>query len=174
MGMFYTNFVAFGGDPDSALAVMRERRCRGYVTPVISGAVTVFDAGSDSQDTDILERLGADLSEKLKVPVLAVLNHDDDHLLLWIFRNGRQVAHYGSFVHAFVFASSLSRVRGGFLAYPLIVGVLGWPTFIFQSLRHTLLAWLLDLPRCSVGSGFEYISRGEIPRGLRVDDLTEV
>jgi hypothetical protein len=107
MGTFYTNFVAFGADQDAALMCMRELRCRGYVTPSISGAVTIYDAESDSQDTRVLERMGSDLSGKLKVPVLAVLNHDDDHLLLWLFRNGRQIAHYSSFVHAFVFAVSL-------------------------------------------------------------------
>lgn len=174
MGNFYTNFVVFGAAPDSAVSAMRELRRRGYVTASFCGAVTIYDAESDEQDTDVIERLGADLSERLKLPVLAALNHDDDHLLLWLFRDGRAPSRYSSILHAFTFAGSLSRVRGGILSYPLIVSVLAWPVFILQVLRHLLLATLLDLPRCSVASGFKCISRGQMPRGIQDGDLVEV
>lgn len=174
MGNFYTNFVAFGATQDSALNAMRELRRKGYVAPSISGAVTIYDADSDIQDINIIECLGADLSEKLKLPILAALNHDDDHLLLWLFKDGQQESQYSSILHAGSFGLSLSRVRGGLLAYPLVWGVLAWPIFIFQVMRHHLLAWFLNLPMCSVGFGFEYISAGEIPPEISEDDLVKV
>lgn len=174
MGSFYTNFLALGASSDAALAALRGLKRRGYVVNAIRGVVTIYDAQCDEQDKQEIEYLGGQLSTKLQAPVLGILNHDDSHLLLWQFRSGACVRRYSSFLHGPAFAASLSRARGGFLYFPIVAGVLSWPVVIFQTLRHLALTWVLDLPPCSVGAGYRYIERGEIPHSLTREDLIAI
>lgn len=171
MGNFYTNFTVLGADCDETLAVLKELRRRAYVVQGASGIVIVYDEDSDEQDVREIEQLGALMSARLEAPVVACLNHDDDHLLLWLFEDEKKTASYESCLDAPVFAWSLSRVRGGLFAYPLILGVLGWPIVLFQFLRHKALVSLLSLPTFAVGYGYTYLARGEVPSGLSSDDI---
>lgn len=72
---------------------------------------------------------------------------------------------------ALSFGWSVSRVSGGLLSYPFVAAVLAWPTFLFQSLRHSLLARAIALPSCSVGFGYTYLSRGEVPPDTREEEI---
>lgn len=174
MGSFYTNFLALGADSEAALTALRGLKRRGYVANAIRGVVTIYDAQCDEQDTQEIEYLGGQLSAKLQTPVLGILNHDDSHLMLWLFRGGKCIRRYSSFVHGPAFAVSLSRVHGGFPYFPIVAGVLSWPVVIFQTLRHLALTWVLDLPPCSVSAGYRYIERGEIPHSLTQEDLIAI
>ena len=171
MGNFYTNFTVFGASSEEVLAVTRELRRTAYVMQSVAGASVLFDSVSDEQDVDEIERLGALLSGRLGSPVLACLNHDDDHLLLWVFREEKKEGFYQSCIDAPRFAWALARIRGGMLSYPFIVAVLGWPIVLFAHLRHSALASLLSLPKIAVGYGYNSLSRGEIPIGHSKDEI---
>ncbi len=173
MGNFYTNFTIFGRDAATVLAAARELGRTAYVVDSPKNATVFFDKLCDDQDTDEIERLGANLSERLSAPVLASLNHDDDHLLLWIFNGGKRAAYHSCF-DAADFAWALSRIRGGVAVYPFLFVVLSWPVVIFQIFRHGMLRALLALPPASVGFGYTYLHRGELPPGISGEDLKSV
>ena len=171
MGAFYTNLILFGVTSSEVVGACRELRREAFVIATAGSKVVVFDEACDSQDTDEIESFGCALSERLSCEIVGVLNHDDDHLLLWRFSVGEVAARYSSIVDGVSFSWSISRVSGGFLAYPFIAAVLSWPTFIFQTMRHSLLARIAALPSCSVGFGHTYLSRGEIPPDTREDEI---
>ncbi len=171
VGNFYTNFTIVGADSEEALGAVKALRRRAYVISSKLGATVIYDQECDEQNVHEIVTLGGQLAEEFGAPVIGVLNHDDDHLLIWVFRPGRDVVAYGSWIDAPGFAWTLSRAKGGVLAYPLIVGVLGWPIVVFQFLRHKALVALLSLPPCAVGFGYTYLSRGEIPPGCSVEDV---
>lgn len=173
MGNFYTNFEIFGGEADDVLRVAKELRRRALVIVDQNGDLLLFDAACDDQDVEEIERLGSRLAERLQTPILACLNHDDDHLWLWLFHAG-QVYRYQSVLHGPAFAWHLSKVRGGLGAYPLMAAVLTWPTFIFQVIRHTLLSKVAGLSATSPGCGYNYLSQGELPAGLNQAEILRV
>jgi hypothetical protein len=170
MGSFYTNFDVVRGDSTEVLRVAKQLGRRAYVISDKNGDTLLFDADCDEQDVAEIERLGAELSGRLSLPVVASLNHDDDHLLLWLFHSGR-VARYESCFHAPAFGWALSRVVGGVVSYPFIVAVLAWRVFIFQMFRHLLLTKVTGLSPLCAGLGYTYLSRGERPPGCTDDDI---
>ena len=174
MGNFYTNFTVLGADRDETAVLVKKLRRRAFVIQGSERITVVFDEDSDEQDVDDIEQLGMALSEGLGAAVIGCLNHDDDHLLFWLFEGGEQRSRYESWLDAPRFAWSLSRVRGGLLAYPLILGILGWPVILFQFWRHRAVVSLLSLPSPSVGYGYTYLARGEVPAGLSEDDIKRV
>jgi hypothetical protein len=170
MGNFYTNFEVFGGDASDVLRVAKELRRRAYVVSDENGDTLLFDAICDDQDVDEIERLGTQLVDRLQRPILASLNHDDDHLWLWLFHSDN-VTRYKSLPQAFVFGWKLSRIRGGMLCFPLISAVLAFPTFIFQVIRHSLLIKVTGLSPICAGLGYTNLSEGEWPLGLTEDEI---
>src|SRR5258705_10901062 len=110
MGNFYTNFVIVNTDTADVLRVAKELGRRAYVVRDREGDTLLFDADCDEQDITEIERLGTALADRLHSPVLGSLNHDDDHLLLWLFRSGH-VTRYESCLQGFAFSWQLSRVR---------------------------------------------------------------
>jgi hypothetical protein len=173
MGNFYTNFEIFGGETDDVLRVAKELRRRAFAIVDQYGNQLLFDAACDDQDVEEIERLGSRMAERLQTPILACLNHDDDHLWLWLFRDGR-VDRYQTVLHGPAFAWRLSRIRGGLSAFPLMAAILTWPTFIFQVIRHTLLNKVASLSPLSPGLGYNYLSQGELPPGLTADEIRRV
>lgn len=171
MGNFYTNFTILGADRDEVLAVAAELNRETLVLQSGPRITMLFDEKCDQQHVSEIEFLGQALSTRLAAAVIASLNHDDDHLLLWVFWDEKQQGFYQSIADAPDFAWTLSRVRGGVLAYPFIVLVLGWPIVLFQILRHKALVALLGLPPLSAGFGYTYLSQAEeIPPGDSDDD----
>lgn len=170
MGNFYTNFEIVGGSSSEVLQVAKELGLRAFVISDKNGDVLLFDADCDEQDVAEIERLGGQLADKLHLPVLASLNHDDDHLLLWLFHSGR-VSRYESCLQAFGFGWELSKFRGGFFSYPFIAAVLAWPIFIFAVFRHLLLVKVTGLSPICAGLGYRYLSRGDRPPGFTEDDI---
>ena len=171
MGNFYTNFTVVGVERAEVLAAVKELRRRAFLIEGHSGDTVVFDQECDEQHVADIEALGRELSKALSTPVIGALNHDDDHLLLWVFRDGEKERSYESWTDAPRFAWGLSQIRGGFLAYPLIVLVLGWPAVLFQTLRHRAFVSLLSLPKSAVGFGYDYLARGELPEGHVAEDI---
>jgi hypothetical protein len=173
MGNFYTNFTIFDADIEEVTAAAKELKREAYILKS-GNDVVVFDRDCDEQDVEEIEMLGTALSKKLGVRILACLNHDDDHLLLWVFEGKNRRESYQSILDAPRFAWALSKFRGGFLTYPFVFAVLAWPIFIFQVFRHQALKKLLLLPSSSVGLGYAYLSKGEIPPNLPAEDIRQI
>jgi hypothetical protein len=163
MGNFYSNFVVLDSKAEEVLAATEEMKREAYVIGMPDKMTVVCDERCDTQDTVEIERLGAALSGRFNRPVFGAMNHDDDHLLLWLFHRGA-IARYESCADAFRFAWKVSRVRGGVLIYPLLVFALAWPIVIFQVFRHWMVAAVLALPPQTVGYGYDYIERGDFPQ----------
>jgi hypothetical protein len=159
MGNFYTNFTIVGGNSNELLRVAKDLGRTAFVISDEKGDALLFDADCDEQNVAEIERLGGELAKRLSQPVLASMNHDDDHLFLWIFQADR-IYRYESCFQAFAFGWSLARVRGGFLSYPFIVAVLAWPLFIVQVFRHVLLMKFVGFSPISAGFGYTYLARG--------------
>jgi len=152
------------------LRVAKELGRRAFVISDKNGDTLLFDSDCDEQNVAEIEQLGGELADRLHLPVLASLNHDDDHLLLWLFDSGH-VTRYESCMQAFAFGWALSRVRGGLLSYPFIAAVLAWPIFIFQVFRHLLLVKVTGLSPICAGLGYTYLSDGVRPPGFTDDDI---
>src|SRR4051812_3340751 len=112
MGNFYTNHTVLGADQEETAQLVKELRRSAYVIQGSDRISVVFDEQSDDQDSSEIEELGAALSGGLGAPVIACLDHDDDHLLFWLFEEGEQKSRYVSWLDAPSFAWRLSRVRG--------------------------------------------------------------
>jgi hypothetical protein len=171
MGNFYTNFSILGVQACEALDAARSLHRTAYVVQSRTGDSVLYDSACDQQDVEEIERLGSALSGRLKAPVVACLNHDDDHLLLWVFRDEVKLGFYQGCFDAPTFSWALTRARGGVMAYPPVLVVLAWPIVLFQGLRHKALASMLSLPSIAVGFGYKYLSGGEIPFGYSKDEI---
>jgi hypothetical protein len=94
MGNFYVNYTLHGPDQQAAAAVLAGRAS--IVSPSQNGCVVVFDEESEEQNQEVIAELASRLSGRLKCPLLAVLNHDDDILKYQLFLNGDLMDDYDS------------------------------------------------------------------------------
>jgi len=178
MGNFYANYTVRTETPQGVASVLAGRDA--IVTPAQNGCVVVYDEESESQSIGIIAEVGRLLSEKLRCVVLAVMNHDDDILYYQLFENGQLADEYNSDPEYFEPEAELGAQGGD--ASELceafdtddVLGVervlrkssLDEDGFAFAVERHAELVRLLGLPEYSVGFGYAYISRGELPDGL--------
>jgi len=94
MGNFYVNFAVKNAEPQKVADSLKGRRA--IVTPSQAGFVVVYDEQADTQAVDAIQEVGALLSKDPGEPVLAVLNHDDDILCYWLFKEGALIDAYNS------------------------------------------------------------------------------
>jgi len=74
--------------------VPRVRRRDAFIAAAPGGITVVADREADTQDVDTLASLALTPAAKLSAPALAVLNHDDDALLLALYdANGLVMEH---------------------------------------------------------------------------------
>lgn len=196
MGNWYTNVSLKNVSPADVLAELSELGRVAIVTPVSNRWLVVYDQGCEKFDLDTLESLALTLSTRLHCTALAAFNADDDILWLAIYEDGKRSSRYASRLHEFEdrqefptrreFAVALSRIfdkpEHGSQARSILSrgrGLLGLLSFLLkiplayvvEVQRHADLARLLGLPLGSVGLGYEYVSRGELPDGLDPDSL---
>ena len=187
MGNFYTNYTLRGPSQQAVVAALAGRSA--FVTPPQDGCVVVFDEKSEEQDQEVISELGSQLSQGLACPVLAVLNHDDDVLWYRLYQSGRLADEYDSSPGYFDVTAEPSEPAGGdarmlcgvFKAIDMaaVEGVLRKSSFAddgyaFAVERHGDLARTLGIPSVAVGAGYRSIAQGELPGGLRGDDLVRV
>jgi hypothetical protein len=116
--------------------------------------------------------------------VLAVLNHDDDILWYQLYLSGKLADEYDSAPG--YFEGELSPPAGGdaqklcsaFAASAVgeVESVLRKSSldeggYVFAVDRHTDLVRALGISSFGIGSGFRYVSRGELPEGLEEAEL---
>jgi hypothetical protein len=174
MGNFYTNFTILGTDEEKAVAFFKQKRRRAYIVSDSDGFTIAYDRDCEDQDLEEIEQLGQDLSENLGSIVLSSLNHDDDHLLLRLFVKGECVGIYNSFIDAPKMSFNLAKYFRRWSAFPSTFLTLAAPWLLFQVWRHYLLVKSLGLPLWSVGAGYEYISKGDVPVGLDKEQIRKI
>jgi hypothetical protein len=181
MGSFYTNFALPGVTQAAVAAALAGRAA--IVSPAVNNVVVVFDKKSDTQDSDVINSLAAELSLKCKCAVLATLNHDDDVLWCALFTDGNPVDEYNSCPAYFDDSVASDDPAGGDAAKLAAAFGVNDPAPVEQALRapgdaytfamerHMALAAALNLPSFVVGGGYDYVSGGELPDGLSEDSL---
>jgi len=96
MGSFYTNITLVGPGQAEVVSFLREigREC--FVSPSINGRTIVYDKECDKQDAEVLEKLSSQLSREFSCPAWAVLNHDDDILIYFLYDQDKKIDSYDS------------------------------------------------------------------------------
>lgn len=184
MGSFYTNVTLRHEDQQAVAEALRELERTAYVTPPAHGAIVVFDQATDENDPEELARLTALLSGRLRCAALGVLNHDDDVLVYVLCENGRERDRYDSRPGYFSgedappSGGDADALRAAFGAgdraelervlHPRGEG----PTFATD--QHQALVAALGTNGAAVGTGYGYVSRGELPEGIAEDELAHV
>lgn len=111
MGSFYVTHTVRTTDRQKIGELLVRRKA--MVSTVSSGVIVVFDKDANSQDEDIAIDLARMLSADMNAVVLAVLNHDDDILMYWLFESGTQIDSYNSCPDYFADVSELRGPVGG-------------------------------------------------------------
>jgi hypothetical protein len=184
MGSFYTNITLRGPSQEQIVETLTQLRKRAYVSPTINGFTVICEQRCDTQEISILHSLATSLSARFKCPTLAILNHDDDVLWYGLYNQGRAVDEYDSTPGYFEGRSSrpeggdankLCELMGG-RNTAKVKSILrkssgGLRGYLFAAQRHEDLMRALGMPTFSVGLGYEYIERGELPPDLSRDTL---
>jgi len=192
MGNFYVNFSVKSSDSRRVAELIQGRRA--FVTTPVSGWVLVGDELADMQYAPAIQGLSEMLSKQLKTYVLAVLNHDDDILVYLLYLNGEQIDSYNSNPHYFDGGDTLSPPSGGqaeklcaafgstaiaevdkILHAPVALNGTGSEQskeYLFAYQRHLDLMKALGFPEVTVGLGYNYVSHGELPKGLARENIT--
>jgi hypothetical protein len=196
MGNWYTNISLAGVRQAEIVSVLEELGRRAHVTPAISNWCTVYDEQCDRFDLDILESLALTLSAHLNCRVLASFNADDDVLWLGVYESGTRTTRYASRRTLFEDAADFPALREvatvlcrifdrphrltdvyrilrrphsilGLLALLLCIPL----GYLFEIWRHQDLQRVLHLPTATVGFGYKYIDRGEMPPGIAPESI---
>ncbi len=188
MGNFYTN-VTVKAEPTAVAEILRAHRRDAFVAAAPGGMTVVVDREADTQDIDTLASLALTLAAKLSAPALAVLNHDDDALLLALYDPTGLVMEHGwsngppfdvprtdrsAFVEQVRARFGTGRrapvrhapVPGGFRE--LLAGLLGLAFGRFFAIdRHKRLVEETGLPDVCIGAGYNYVARGDVIGGAQ-------
>jgi len=188
MGSFYTNVTLRTADRDAVRGHLGAAGRSAYISPVVAGAVVVFDRACEEQDPDELNVLTALLSERCGCPALAVMIHDDDILWYGLYEAGSLVDEYTSAPDYFAgggappTGGNATRLCAAF-ARPGVEAELHGilhrsrdapDAYTFETDRHAAVVQALGLPSAAVGTGFNYLEGGELPPELVMDDLVRV
>jgi hypothetical protein len=171
MGSFYTQMLVGERSTEKCASAMTELRRSSFVIPATRNVSVICDKDVERQDLQTIDSLAMALSSRLSCTVVALLNHDDDWLVMRYFEcghfvGGLQVGHTG-----FSLRGSFSQLRRLLNPRASLIGLflaLVRPVVV-QLDRHKELARILDLPPCSVGLGYKYIrSDGLVPEFMKL------
>ena len=184
MGNFYVNYTLRGVTQDAVAKALAGRTC--IVTPSANDTVVAFDEESDNQDQEAIASLATELSQKLRCPVLAVLNHDDDIHWYQLYKDGKLQDEYDSSPGYFDPNVEPSAPAGGDAAK--LCAAFGSAkteevervlrksafdddgyTFAFE--RHSDLVGALGISAFGVGTTYARFDSDELPDGLSADDV---
>lgn len=186
MGNFYTNFTFKGVSQVEVAKALAGRTA--FVTTEQDGCVMAFDEEADDQNEEVISHVAKETSSALKCPVLAILNHDDDILWYQLYVNGKLVDQYDSAPGYF---------DGDFDSSPegsdaqILCGAFGSKNvaevekilrksaeeedgYVFAVERHAELVTALGIPAWVVGAGYDSLEGGELPEGLKKNDVMKV
>lgn len=185
MGAFYGNITLTKVRPDQVAKALRGRRA--IIASCASDQVVVFDSVCDAQDIEAMQILAAQTSRELSCHALAILVHDDEVLVYYLFRNGELMDSYNSWPSYFEFGSTKNAAAPEGGKAELLVEAFGKGDFkklesilrkpksrqgyVFETERHADLAKALSLPQFAVGTALASFERGEYPAGISKHDF---
>lgn len=184
MGNFYVNYTLRGVTQEAAAKSLAGRTC--IVTPTVNETIVVFDEESDNQDQRVISRLATKLSQNLRCPVLAVLNHDDDILWYQLYTDGKLCDEYDSSPGYFDQSAKPSAPVGGDAAKLCSAFGSGKPEEVERVLRksafdddgytlaferHGDLVSALGISTYGVGTAYASFENDELPEGLSADEI---
>lgn len=183
MGNFYVNFCVRTTNRDGVITALQQANRTAYISNVPEKYIVVCDKEADTQDDNEILNVGKLLSRELSAPTLGVLNHDDDILCYWLFENGVVTATYNSCPDCLGEVVEADNPN-----IPYLCSVFGMPALvdtleeilegddeeIFAIEIHEALAEALQLPLWSVGIGFNYITKGELPLDSKETDWLRI
>jgi hypothetical protein len=170
MGNFYTNVTLRTSDRAAVAEYMRAQSRACFLSPSRKGFTTVYDRLCENQDIRDLQALAVELSSQFHCTALAVLNHDDDILWVGLARDGDWITKYDSSEHFSGSAFNIAREFRVVGLTPLVSFLMRFP-MLFQIFRHSAIAATIGVPDFSVGFGYEYLHRGERPKGVTAEEL---
>lgn len=192
MGNFYTSIALRDVTQSQVQQVLRKLHRRAFIAPTRKRITVVYDAGREGQDTKTLCELALTLSRKLDCAAWGVLNHDDDVLWYVLCSTGEYVDSYNSSPGYFDEdagpesapqggdAKVLASLFGAARCVRRVAALLRKPDsdddrgYTFAQDRHCDLAKALGVPFPLVSVGYNYIADGQLPDGLRIEDLVAV
>jgi hypothetical protein len=184
MGSFYVNATAKGRTQSQVHSFLAQMRRKAFVFPTINGFTTFCDAEAETQEPKAIDELGRKASVALQCPIFCVLNHDDDILWYALYEDGEISDEYDSFPTYFegIFsppkggnAAKLCNLAGSMDKQAELSEILRRPHgsdgYVLESERHADIATAIGLPSFSIGFGYRYLERSELPEGLDQTDL---
>lgn len=185
MGYFYVNITTRKASTEEIGNYLRSKKMNAFVICGPDSYCTIYEEGCDEQDMSYISSLLKDISRRLSCTAFGVLNHDDDILMYEMWSKGEKLDEYNSCPGYFSDDGSdmepvggnaylLSRIMGNGTygkEIDVILRSSNEDEFIFAIDRHQKLVELLGLPINTVGHGFGDLSDGEIPEGIRVEDI---
>jgi hypothetical protein len=183
MGNFYTNISLRTDDYDVVIRVLREQHRNAFVTGPRSGWIVIYDKDMEAAELTDVGRFAQKVSDLCFSLSVAVSNYDDDYLWYQVCKGGKLVDEYNSTPGYFGRPYSApvggqARVISTILERgseePLVHDILHTRSYAVETQRHLALAETLKLPLASVGFGYHYIERGELPSELRMEDLVHL
>lgn len=178
MGNFYTNLTILGGSCDQVVEAMKGRKAA--VSPTLNGFTVIWDEECESQDDKVICSLSERLAKTLRAHVLAVLNHDDDIFMYWLFSPAGKLDEYNSNPGYFEGpvlppsggnASLIVRSMAPTADVDHVQAILQNREYVFALERHNDLGAALGMPPF-IASGYRHIGRGQFPDGLAPDEVT--
>ncbi len=167
MGSFYVSMAVGRVESDQLAAALSEVTDRGVIADAQDGWTVFSSEKLETQDEQIMDLYGTTLSRS-GAPVLGIINHDDDILMVFLYENGARTAFANTDPGNLTGLDSPPIVEGGEFLAALKVGVsvneiesLLKTDHVFAVDAHEALAALLGLPPKSVGFGYAYFNRGE-------------
>lgn len=176
MGNFYVNFTTRGVTREVIVKYLAVAKRTAYVGPTVAGTTVFFDEKSDCQDDAEIKAFGKRTSKNIGAPVLAVLNHDDDLLCYWLFKDGKVIDQYNSCPAYFDDdeeerpsggdAKVLCKAFGVVAKATQVEKVLRREEYVFAFERHKELAKLLKHPWQYVSMGYDHINVGMLSKDV--------
>lgn len=169
MGNFYVNIAVQSEDRDAIRNAIPMEEDPGVVGPAENGWTVLSSAALDTQDETVVETYGTGLSRALGVPVLGALDHDDDILMLFLYRDGAEAAYLNTDPGNLTGEDLPPELRG-LDAFADLAGMTGTDMkalllkpAVFAVELHHQIADAMNLPKYTAGFGFRYAERGEFP-----------
>jgi hypothetical protein len=183
MGNFYANVSVRTANQTAVIHALIELKRTAFVSAERCGWIVVYDKQLELAEPEEAEQVVCALSNRLLCVAVAVSVYDDDVLWLCICDRGKCVDKYNSCPGYFEGTSSVPaggdarRIAEALRrhdAEQLVNTVLHEHPYVVETDRHADLASALDLPEFSVGFGYKYLQRGELPVSLQESDLISV
>jgi hypothetical protein len=187
MGNFYVNITTRKVSAEEIVNFLDSMNLSAFVIKGPDDYCTIYEERCDEQDTKHISSLLKDISNQFSCPAIGMMNHDDDILAYELWSNGEKVDEYDSCPGYFSGDEDHMEPEGGDakaisnhfsngtneenIGKVLRSSGDGDEDFVFAIDRHQALAKAACLPSYSVGYGFRYISEGEIPTGIKPEDI---